>query len=160
MFQMSHTARLVITVVALSMAAFAQTPSAPAPVPATQSAIDEEARIRATVLDYIEGFYEGRADRMERALHPDLAKRIVKTDEKGRSNLGQMSAMTLVQIVRTGAGTKTPKEQQRKDITILDRYNDMAVAKLIAADFVDYLELAKWNGEWKIVNALWTTKPR
>ncbi len=32
---------------------------------------DREA-ITATALDYAEGWYEGNAERMERALHPDL----------------------------------------------------------------------------------------
>ncbi len=35
-----------------------------------------------------------------------------------------------------------------------------AVAKVIASDWVDYLELAKWNGRWVIVNVLWESKPR
>ena len=33
-----------------------------------------DAAIRQTALDYIEGYYEGNAERMERALHPELAK--------------------------------------------------------------------------------------
>jgi len=33
--------------------------------------------IRAACLDYIEGWYTADAARMEKALHPDLAKRIV-----------------------------------------------------------------------------------
>ena len=45
----------------------------------------DSAAIRATALDYIEGWYEGNAERMERALHPELAKRIVNTDARGRS---------------------------------------------------------------------------
>ncbi|HEY5885229.1 MAG TPA: nuclear transport factor 2 family protein, partial [Pyrinomonadaceae bacterium] len=58
--------------------------------------------IKQTALDYIEGWYEANAERMERALHPELAKRIVRTDPKGRSGLGQMGAMTLVQSTRAG----------------------------------------------------------
>ncbi len=38
----------------------------------------DKAAIKQTALDYIEGWYEGNAERMERALHPDLAKRIVR----------------------------------------------------------------------------------
>ena len=34
-----------------------------------------ENAIRATVSDYIEGWFDGDAERMERALHPELAKR-------------------------------------------------------------------------------------
>jgi len=25
----------------------------------------------------------------------------------------------------------------------------------VASDWIDYLELARWNGQWKIVNVLW-----
>ncbi|MDX2438456.1 MAG: nuclear transport factor 2 family protein [Acidobacteriota bacterium] len=45
---------------------------------------DDEAAIKATALDYLEGWYSGDAERMERALHPDLAKRIVRVDPEGR----------------------------------------------------------------------------
>ena len=46
----------------------------------------EEAAVRSTVLDYLEGWYDGDVERMDRALHPDLVKRIVYTDPRaGRS---------------------------------------------------------------------------
>jgi hypothetical protein len=32
--------------------------------------------------------------------------------------------------------------------------------KLMAADWVDYLHLARWNGRWVIVNVLWELYPR
>jgi hypothetical protein len=115
--------------------------------------------IKETALDYIEGWYEGDAARMERALHPELAKRIVRTDARGRSGLGQMGAMQLVLFTRSGEGKSTPKEKQQKDVTVLDIFNNAASAKIIASDWVDYLHLAKWNGRWVIVNVLWEMKP-
>jgi hypothetical protein len=115
--------------------------------------------IKQTALDYIEGWYEGNAERMERALHPELAKRIVRRDASGRQNLGQMSAMTLVQYTRSGGGKDTPKEKQQKDVTVLDIFGNAASAKVIASEWVDYLQLAKWNGRWVIVNVLWELKP-
>jgi hypothetical protein len=126
----------------------------------TASDADKEA-IKQTALDYIEGWYEGNAERMERALHPELAKRIVRTDPKsGRSNLGQMSAMTLVQFTRSGGGKQTPKEKQQKDVSILDVFENAASVKVVASDWVDYLHMAKWSGRWVIVNVLWEMKPQ
>ena len=117
--------------------------------------------IKQTALDYIEGWYEGNAERMERALHPELAKRIVQTDAaSSRSRLGQMSAMTLVQSTRAGGGKNTPKENQQKDVTILDAFENAASVKVVASDWVDYLQMAKWNGRWVIVNVLWELKPK
>ena len=124
-----------------------------------QSAADS-AGIRQAALDYIEGYYEGNAERMARAVHPELAKRIVNVDERGRYRLGQMSAMTLVEGTRAGGGRDTPESERRKDVTILDIYQNTASAKIYASSWVDYLHLAKWNGRWVIVNVLWELHPR
>ena len=120
----------------------------------------DAAAIKAAALDYIEGWYEGNAERMERSLHPDLAKRIVRTNaQTGASRLDQMSAMTLVQSVRKGYGTKTPKEKQLKDVTILDVFENAASVKVVASDWVDYMHIAKSNGRWVIINVLWEMNP-
>jgi hypothetical protein len=121
--------------------------------------VSDEIAIKQTAMDYIEGWYEGDAMRMERALHPELAKRMVSPDSHGRSRLNQMSAMTLVQSTRAGGGKNTPKEQQQKDITILDRFNNAAVVKVVASGWIDYLEEVKFDGQWKIINFLWESKP-
>lgn len=127
---------------------------------ATTVSDGDKAAIKAAALDYIEGWYEGNAERMERALHPDLAKRIVHTNDKGQSRLDQMSAVTLVQGTRRGFGKNTPKEEQIKEVTVLDAFQNAASVKIIAADWIDYLHIAKFNGRWVIVNVLWELKPR
>jgi hypothetical protein len=122
---------------------------------------DENEAIRKTASDYIEGWYAGDAARMERALHPELAKRMISTDPKtGRSQFNHMGAMTLVQRTRDGIGKKIPQDRQLKEMTILDRYNNAAVIKIVASDWIDYLQVAKFNGDWKIINVLWELKPK
>jgi Putative lumazine-binding len=120
----------------------------------------EAAAIKQTALDYIEGWYEGNAERMERAVHPELAKRIVQTNAQGRSRLDQMSAMTLVIGTRRGGGKDTPPEKQQKDVTILDVYENAASVKVVASEWIDYLHMAKFGGRWVIVNVLWELKPQ
>lgn len=120
----------------------------------------DKAAITQTALDYLEGWYAGDGERMERALHPELAKRIVRTNPQGQSRLEQMSAMTLVQGTRRGGGKNTPKDKQQKDITILDVFGNAATVKAVATDWVDYLHIAKSNGRWVIVNVLWELKPK
>ncbi len=119
----------------------------------------DKAAIKATALDYIEGWYEGNAERMERALHPELAKRIVRKDLQGNTRLDQMGAMALVQGTKRGFGKNTPKEKQIKDVTILDVYENAASVKIVASDWIDYLHIARLNGRWAIVNVLWELKP-
>ena len=123
-----------------------------------QSDADRDA-IKRTALNYAEGWYEGNADKMESALHPHLAKRIVRTNDKGQSGLGQMSALELFQGVKHGGGKDTPKEKQQKDVTILDVFGNTSSVKVVASDWVDYLHIAKFNGRWVIVNVLWEMKP-
>lgn len=120
----------------------------------------DKTAIKETALDYAEGWYEGNAERMERAVHPDLAKRIARKDQAGNSRLENMSAMSLVQGTRKGFGKQTPKEQQQKDVTILDAMENSAVVKLVMRDWVDYLQMARLNGRWVIVNVLWEMKPQ
>lgn len=67
-------AALVLILVTFPSVAFSQT-----------NAANADAAIRQTALDYIEGWYEGNAERMERALHPELAKRIVRTNPQKQS---------------------------------------------------------------------------
>lgn len=124
----------------------------------TASSDDDNKAIKQAALDYIEGWYEGNAERMEQALHPDLAKRIVMTNPQGRSQLQQMSAMGLVQGVKRGGGKDTPKDRQLKDVVILDVFRNAASVKIVASDWIDYLHVAKFNGRWVIVNVLWELK--
>lgn len=150
---------VVLTIAALAVPAGFQSQAA-LPQATTGAAQNETTAIRQAALDYIEGWYEGNAERMERALHSELAKRIVQTNPaNGRSSLGQQSAMTLVQGTRSRATRPTPKEQQQKDITILDVFEGAASVKIVASEWIDYLHLGKFNGRWVIVNVLWELKP-
>jgi hypothetical protein len=124
-----------------------------------QSAADSAA-IRATALDYVEGWYAGDATRMERALHPELAKRIVQTDERGRSRIMQQSALTLINGTRLAEGRETPAEQQVKNIRILDIFGNSSSVRAEMSGWIDYMHMAKWNGRWVIVNVLWELKPQ
>jgi hypothetical protein len=122
----------------------------------------DKAAIKQAALDYIEGWYEGNAERMERALHPDLAKRIVRPhpENKNFSRLDHMGAMSLVQGTRRGGGKQTPKDKQLKDVTILDVFGNAASVKIVASDWIDYLHIARFNERWVIVNVLWELKPQ
>jgi hypothetical protein len=118
----------------------------------------ENDAITRTALDYIEGFYTGDAARMERSLHPDLAKRIMRIDPAtGKPRLDQQDAKRLIAITASRKGTPPPPQQQ-KDVTVLDVFGNAATVKIVANQWVDYLHVVKWEGEWKIVNVLWEMK--
>lgn len=128
--------------------------------PAWAQTAADSAAIRQTALDYIQGWYEGNAERMERALHPQLAKRIVRSDpSSGKSQLNHMGAAELIEGTRAGYGTRTPADKRQSDVTILDIYENAASVKIVASDWIDYLQLAKVDGRWLIINVLWELKP-
>jgi hypothetical protein len=130
--------------------------AASAPALHAQATPADSVAIRAAALDYIDGWYAADGARMERALHPELAKRNVYTDpQSGRSRLIQMSALTLINGTRNGGGSQIPAAQRRSDVTILDVYQGAASVRVRAATWIDYMQLAKWNGRWVIVNVLW-----
>jgi hypothetical protein len=130
------------------------------PVAAQAQTAADSTAIRDAALDYVDGWYQGDAARMERAVHPELAKRIVQTNERGRSQVMQMSALTLIESTRAGGGRDTPTDQQTRDVRILDISGNSASVRAEMSGWIDYMHMARWNGQWKIVNVLWELKPR
>ncbi len=119
---------------------------------------DDNCLIRRVLLDYVESWYEGDPARTERAVHPDLAKRIVEARADGRQFLEHMGALELIQNTRQGSGRKTPEAERQRGIEVLDIFRNIATAKVSAARWIDYVHLAKINGDWKIVNVAWAMK--
>ena len=114
---------------------------------------DESVAVRAAVTDYIESYYAGDAARMEKSLHPHYLKHVIKTSD-GSLKMTEKTGLQMVQDVRTQGPSDLPKSEQTEQITVLDVSEDMASAKLITSHWVDYMTLAKWNGEWKIVSVV------
>ena len=119
----------------------------------------DSAAIRQAALDYIEGWYGGDGARMERALHPELAKRIVRADSTGGDWISSMGASQLVAGSRAGFGREVPPAERKTLVTILDVFGNTASAKIDAGPWIDYLHLARVNGSWVIVNVLWEMVP-
>lgn len=83
------------------------TPSSTPPQgPATADA--DKAAIVQAALDYADGFYEGAADRMTRAVSPLLAKRGLMNRPPVAPYLVPMNAEMLIAATRRGAGKMPP----------------------------------------------------
>ena len=110
--------------------------------------------VKEAPFDYITGWYAGDSAQMKLALHPKLVKRRVIST----SDVRNVTYDWMIKAVIEGMGKIDNIKQAQKDIQILDQTDDMASIKVISNDFVDYLHLAKFNNQWKIVNALWEYK--
>ncbi|MBI1683085.1 nuclear transport factor 2 family protein [Caulobacter hibisci] len=117
--------------------------------------------VEAAAYDYVDGQLEGDAARVARILHPDLAKRAVRSRPDPDEVLGlrRMSRDELVDLTRQGA-LKTPREQWDRSVRVLDVAGNAAVARVETPWFVDYLNFGRFEGRWVIVNALWYAKPK
>ena len=115
--------------------------------------------ITATALDYIYGWYEADVNRMARALHPRLAKRMVFIDpETGKSQLRDLSMEQMLAYTQAGGAQDVPEDQRHIKVTILDVLNRAASVKIESVKFTDYLHLIQWQGEWVVINVVWENK--
>lgn len=115
---------------------------------------DEDA-IRETVMDYAEGFYEGSANRLRRALSPDLIKLSpARLSDQETTVLNQSTYSELMVMARTKVGFQ-PEEARNIQIEIMEISGMVAQAKLTSSQFNDYIQLVKSGSLWKIVNVLW-----
>src|SRR5579864_333907 len=117
-----------------------------------------EAAINRVVMDYTEGYYTGNPARARAAIHPDLCKKNVMRDPSGHDLVEYFTGSKCVAtIARRGATGKAEDPWPEARATILDRYGDAALVKLETRWF-DYQEVVLIDGEWKIINVLWTGK--
>jgi putative lumazine-binding protein len=117
--------------------------------------------VKAAVLDYVEGIYQAQPERIQRSVHPDLAKRGYYK-KKGETAFTS-EPMTFDQLValagRWNKDGKRPIATYPKEVVVFDVLDQTASAKVTAMWGVDYCHLAKYDGRWKIVNILWQEPP-
>ena len=119
------------------------------------TAVSDREAITQTMLDYLEGWYDGNAERMARALHPALVKRgLIRFKQTGRMVLNPINAEMMIELSRAGLG-KLPPEERKISLSLLDITGDIASVKATSAKFIDYVHLARQEGRWRIVNVLW-----
>ena len=122
----------------------------------------DSAAIEMAARDYVEGWQSGDVDRVSKAIHAELAKRQVRHSENGQAFVSPMGATLLKAATNANKGgvkskDRTPGEPFTVDVRILDIDGNNASVKTYNAKygFMDYVHLAKMNGEWKIINVLW-----
>jgi hypothetical protein len=111
-----------------------------------------EAAIVSAVLDYFEGWFDGDAVRMERALHPDLAKRALEKD--GRT-LDETTADWMIEATGRGLGRARDPGDRRIEVEVEDVHGTIANATVRSAVYREYVQLVRTPEGWKIVNTLW-----
>ena len=117
--------------------------------------MDDKDAIVAAVRDYWEGWFDGDAERMRRALHPALTKTGVVVDVSGSRITEPMTAEAMVGWTRDGVGGAEKPADSAFEVTISDTYHQIATVTVHSAIYREYLHLVKTPDGWKILNALY-----
>ncbi len=124
--------------------------SSPDPLPYASS---DAAEIEAVVRDYIDGWYAGDAELMDRALHADLVKRIPQSEDP--DSLREVTKARMVEMTADGGGDAADPDME---IEIDDISADIAAARVLSPEYLDYLHLVRTSGGWKITNILFRNR--
>ena len=127
----------------------------------TAGAVDETVRpedaaaIRRCVLDYFDGWFDGDASRMDRALHPGLAKHSLGQDPARSATLDAITKDEMVEATRRGRGRQRDVPDRAIRIDIAGVSGDIASVVVHSAVYVEFLLLARTGDGWRITSALW-----
>lgn len=114
----------------------------------------EDALIRKTLNDYIEGSTNGQPDRLKQAFHPNLNLYYIKDGK-----LKIWSGKAYIEDTKEGK----PTGESGKILSV-DYENDIAVAKVQISNprnpvpYIDYFMLLKIEDKWTIVHKAFTKK--
>jgi hypothetical protein len=111
---------------------------------------DNTSAVRATVTNYIEGYFTGDVQRMEQTLHPHYLKHVIHAN----SPMQEKTGPEMMKDVRREGTPDLPATNKTEEVTVLDIAGDIASAKLVTPGWTDYMTLSKVNGEWKILSVV------
>jgi hypothetical protein len=142
------------------IAALAVTIAFVSPLLPAQAAADKAA-VQQAATDYVEGIYLVDPSRIERSVHPDLAKRGFWRDP-AKTVYEPQSTMTYTQLMALAASWNKAgtRDTKIKKVDVLEVLDQTAMAKVTASWGIDYMHLAKYDGRWKIINIVWQAHPR
>ena len=119
----------------------------------------DEAAVRATLQHYIQGHATGDGAHMRIAFHP--AARLFW------SSADTLATRTSDEYIARMSGKPAADEAsgvRKRRIERVDVTGNAATGKIVLdypdAYIVDYMSLLKTNGEWKIVNKIFTSEPK
>ena len=116
----------------------------------------EEASVVTTALDYFEGWFDGNTERMQRALHPGLAKRSLGQVDGDSLELRTVTTEQMLAWTADGEGRNDDRGGDRRiDVEVVDLYGNIASVVVRTPVYREYLHLVRTDEGWKIINALW-----
>lgn len=117
----------------------------------------EDAAVRQAVQSYLHGLKYNDVESLKKAFWPEAKLFFVKND-------GQLGQLTQSQWYEGFAASAGKEEKGDLKITDVDITGNAASVKVEedypGSVYIDYLSLLKFNGEWKIVNKIYTSQQK
>jgi hypothetical protein len=102
---------------------------------------DEDA-VRAVVLDHIEGWFDGDAPRVGRALHPEYRA------------MEKLTAQDMIEATANGQGRDEDAEDRQISIEISYLKGNTARATCVSHRYLEVLQLIRTPEGWKVLNGI------
>ena len=123
---------------------------------ATPEVSSDEAAVVTSTLAYFNSWFDGDSDRMDRVLHPALAKRSLSQAEPDSPELRSVTKGQMVAWTAEGEGKSIDAGGERHiDVEVVDLYGNIASVVVRSPVYREYLHLVRTEDGWKIANALW-----
>ena len=106
--------------------------------------------IRQVALDYLEGYVSGDAERHLRSYHPEAIKRRYSVGTDGVVGVITLSPQTMAD----DAALQTPQPVEA-EIIVDAVYDDIASVRVYSPWWVDFADVVKARGEWKLFHVTW-----
>jgi hypothetical protein len=118
---------------------------------------DETAAARVPLENYIKAQATGDGDLIRKAFHPD-AKVVSVRD-------GKLQSLTAEEFAKRFSGKPAADEDKRvRRIESMEVVGNAGLGKIVLdypnVTFVDYMQLLKIDGEWKIINKSFNATPK
>jgi hypothetical protein len=119
----------------------------------------EKEAIKSAVKNYYEGSFENDITKLEKAVSPEMRiAQFTKLPQGGREFISRVGIVMIMEATRAKL-RQIPDEQRKVNIDILDVMDKMAFVEAITSMSTSYLQLAKMDDEWKIINILSKQNP-
>jgi hypothetical protein len=118
----------------------------------------ERAAVHQAALDYVTAVYESRPELIERSVSRDLTKHGFMRQKDGSYRRAPMTYQELLQVAREW--NKDRKQNVSiKEVTVGEVFDQTATATVRASWGIDFMQLAKIDGRWQILNIVWQSHP-
>ncbi len=123
---------------------------------ADQDIEKDKALIETTVRDYVGGWFACDHERLTRAMHPEVVKRIpVVSSKTGVEYLDPASVPKLIHYIKAGYCKLKDNQKPNLKVEVFGIHKNVASAVATNVQFIDYIHLVKQGGKWKIINVVW-----